>query len=311
MNYWLLLATMLTHSDPWLTQSDSCRFVNNDRIAGADLSRALPEFAAIPPEAVVGYSPAPGSRRVLRYSELRRIGAQYDIAPPPDSHVCFEWKLRRITEDDVRTAIRDSLKTPEARVEVIAISQALAPEGTLTYTLDGLPASIAVDSASPITWRGYVLYGDGRKFTVWARVKVSATTTRVVATQLIPSAGAIRKDQVKVETYDDFPLRHDIARSLDEVVGRMPRRSIRPGMPVFRADLSQPFVVQRGESVAVTAIDGAARLTMDATAEASGRPGEVIPMRNPRTGRTFRAKVDGKGKAIVLAAAAGSQAGSQ
>jgi flagellar basal body P-ring formation protein FlgA len=304
MNYWLLLATMLTHTD-------SCRFINSDKIPGADLSRALPEFSALPPNAVVGYAPQPGSRRVLQYPELRRIGAPYGITPAPDAHVCFEWRLRRISDDDVRSAIRETLKTPEARVEIIAMNPGLAPEGSLIYPLAGLPSAIAIDPAVPVTWRGYVLYGETRKFQVWARVKVSAAGTRVVATQLIAPAATIRKDQVKIENYDEFPLGNDIARSLDEVVGRMPRRAIRPGMPVFRGDLSQPFAVQRGESVAVTAIAGAAQLMLDATAEASGRTGDVIPFRNPRTGRTFRAKVDGKGKAIVLAAAAGSQAGPQ
>ena len=38
---------------------------------------------------------------------------------------------------------------------------------------------------TPVTWRGEVLYHGSRKFSVWARVKISATMTRVVATQLI------------------------------------------------------------------------------------------------------------------------------
>ncbi len=76
---------------------------------------------------------------------------------------------------------------------------------------------------------------------------------------------------MRIETYDDFPLRNDIARNLEEVVGRMPRRALRMGLPVFRADLIEPFQVQRGDLVDVTAIAGAAQLRMPALAETPGK----------------------------------------
>ena len=103
-----------------------------------------------------------------------------------------------------------------------------------------------------------------------------------------------------METYDDFPLRNDIARNLDEVVGRMPRRAIRTGLPVFRLDLIEPFQVQRGDLVDVTAISGAAQLRMPALAETQGRQGDMISLKNPRTGKIFRARIEGKDKALVM-----------
>ena len=103
-----------------------------------------------------------------------------------------------------------------------------------------------------------------------------------------------------METYDDFPLRNDIARNLEEVVGRMPRRALRMGMPVFRSDLIEPFQVQRGDLVDVTAISGAAQLRMPALAETPGRQGDMISLKNPRTGKIFRARIEGKDKALVM-----------
>jgi len=131
-------------------------------------------------------------------------------------------------------------------------------------------------------------------------VKISATMTRVVATQLILPGQNVEADQVRVETYDDFPLRNDIARNLEEVVGRMPRRAIRTGLPVFRLDLIEPFQVRRGDLVDVTAIAGAAQLRMPALAETQGRQGDMISLKNPRTGKIFRARIEGKDRALVL-----------
>ena len=142
-----------------------------------------------------------------------------------DAEACFEWSLQPLTDDAVRAAIRESLQSPDARVDVLAISGSQAPAGKVSFPISGLLASTITDPDTPVTWRGEVLYHGSRKFSIWARVKVSATMTRVVATQLILPGQTVTPDQVKIETYDDFPLRNDIARNLEEVVGRMPRRA--------------------------------------------------------------------------------------
>lgn len=274
--------------------------IANDRIFSDDLARALPAFSKIPGDTVIGYSPAPGARRVFGSSELQRIGSPYGILVPADAHACFEWRLQTLTEDVVRAAIRESLQLPEARIDVLAIGRSQAPAGKLSFPISGLLASTLTNPDTPVTWRGEVLYHGSRTFSVWARVKVSATMTRVVATQSILPGQTVARDQVRVETYDDFPLRNDIARNLEEVVGRMPRRTLREGLPVFRADLIEPFQVQRGDLVDVTAIAGAAQLHMPALAETPGRQGDLISLKNPHSGKIFRARIEGKDKALLM-----------
>jgi flagella basal body P-ring formation protein FlgA len=254
----------------------------------------------MPGDAVIGYSPAPGARRVFNSMELQRIGAPYGVAVAPDEQVCFEWSLQTLTDDVVRTAIRESLQSPGAHVDVLAISRSQAPAGKVSFPLSGLLASTLSGPDTPVTWRGEVLYHGSRKFSVWARVRMSATMTRVVATQLILPGQNVAANQVRVETYDDFPLRNDIARNIEDVVGRMPRRALRVGLPVFRSDLIEPLEVQRGDIVDVTAISGAAQLRMPALAETQGRQGDMISLKNPRTGKVFRARIEGKDKALVM-----------
>ena len=296
MTAWLFLMTMLAHR---------CDFVSGDQISGADLARALPLFAAMPRDAVIGYSPAPGARRILQLGELKRIGAQYGLSVPADSRACFEWKLRPLSEEAVRGAIRESLKAPDARVEILEMSKAPAPEGKLVFPQSGLSAATNTDPSTPVTWKGYVPYGSSRRFAVWARVKMAARMTRVIAVESLAAGRPIGQDQVRLEAYDDFPLRNDNARNLDEVIGRILRRPAHPGMPVLRSDLAEAFEVERGDTVEVTAVSGAAQLELDALAEASGRQGDVISLRNPSTGKLFRARIEGKRRAIVLVGANG------
>jgi flagella basal body P-ring formation protein FlgA len=294
MSVWLLFFSMIAHSGP-------CEIIANDRILGADLAKALPAFLnKMPGDAVIGYSPAPGTRRVLKSVELQRIGAPYGVAVAPDAEACFEWSLQPLTDDVIRAAILHSLQSPDAHVDVLAISGNQAPAGKVSFPLSGLLASTLTGPETPVTWRGEVLYHSSRKFSIWARVKISATTTRVVATQLILPGQTVAPAQVKVETCDDFPLRNDIARNVDEVVGRMPRRAIREGLPVLRSDLIEPFQVQRGDLVDVTAIAGAAQLHVPALAETPGRQGDLITLKNAHSGKIFRARIEGKDKALVM-----------
>jgi len=196
-------------------------------------------------------------------------------------------------------------------VEILEMNRGPVPVGKLQFPLTGLSASTGIDPATPVTWRGNIIYGSKQRYSLWVRVRLSATMTRVVAVQPLLVGQAVQAQQVRVETYDDFPLRNDIARSLEEVVGRAARRNIRAGMPVFRTDLAEPFLVQRGEMVEVTAMSGAAQLELDAIAQVSGRQGDVIPLKNPVSGKIFRARIEGEGKAIVIVGSSGQLARAQ
>lgn len=295
MNIWLLFLSMM------MTHPGSCETISNDRILGEDLARALPAFAnKIPGDAVVSFSPAPGSRRLFGAQELERIGAPYGVAVAPDAHACFEWSLQTITDDQVRAALRDALQLPGARIDVLAINRNQVPQGKLVFPIQGLMASTLTGPDTPVTWRGEVRYHGSRQFSVWVRVKIAATMSRIVATRLILPGETLSPEDVRLETYDDFPLRNDIARNLDEVIGRMPRRAIREGLPVFRADLIEPYQVKRGDLVDVTAISGAAELHLPAMAETPGRQGDTISLKNPHSGKIFRARVEGKDRALVM-----------
>jgi len=293
MSPWVLLLTSMN-------QIGACQAVNADRIFAANLAWAVPAFSVIPRDTIIGYSPAPGSRRVFQYPELKHIGARYGIDPPENATACFEWEMRPTAEQDVRTAILESLHLPSTRVEIMDMSKGLAPVGKLEFPVSGLSAPAGIDPATPVIWRGYVLYAGQHRYSVWARVKVSTTMTRVVAIQSLPPGEEVLAPQVRLETYEGFPLGSNVARVLEEVVGRIPHRTIRAGLPVLRTDLGEPFDIQRGEMVEVTAAVGAAHIELDAIAEGSGRRGERITLRNPRSGKIFRVRIDGKGKATVV-----------
>jgi flagella basal body P-ring formation protein FlgA len=86
---------------------------------------------------------------------------------------------------------------------------------------------------------------------------------------------------------------------VDRVVGWWPRLIIRAGSPIRTDQLEQPKEVMRGETVHVEVRNGAARIELDAVAEASGSAGESIPLLNRSSGKRFRGRVEGKGRVSV------------
>ncbi len=292
MIWWIVLALQLPPA--------ACTPIASENIVAADLARALPEFAKAPPDANIGYAPSPGSRRVFRIDELRRLAVRFQVELGDKHEACFEWPLAPLSHEQAIAAMRLSLNLREARVEIIEMSKRATPRGEAIFPVTSLipPADRHTGSA---LWRGFVLYDGGeRRFDVWARVKISAPMTRVMVVTPIPAGRPIAAAEVRIETIDDFPLSSDAARSLDEVVGWVPKFGFAAGHTVLRADISEAIIVKTGDVVDVVVESGNARLKLQALAETSGHRGDMIALRNPKSGKTFRAKVEAEDKAIVL-----------
>lgn len=77
-----------------------------------------------------------------------------------------------------------------------------------------------------------------------------------------------------------------------------PKTAVRASTTQARLKLGPPEV-SRGDRVMVEVAVGAARLAFEAQAESSGHVAESIIVRNPESGKLFRARVEDKGKVSV------------
>jgi flagella basal body P-ring formation protein FlgA len=136
-------------------------------------------------------------------------------------------------------------------------------------------------------------------FPVWARVRIIANMTRVVATTNIPSGKPIQKNQVRLETCEDFLLDETTARNLDEVIGYVPKSFLRANVPIRKTQLASLPDVAKGALVDVEVFAGAAHLVVKGKAQSDGFKGSTILVRNLSSGKDFRARVAGKDQVIV------------
>ncbi|HUA58008.1 MAG TPA: flagellar basal body P-ring formation chaperone FlgA [Verrucomicrobiae bacterium] len=273
-----------------------CHAVDGDRIRGADLAAAAPVFSALPSDLTIGFAPQPGTRRLIEPFDLARIAKVNGILDAGALQpICFERAMAPLDPAAAEAAMRRALDAPDAHIEIVELSKFPAPKGEIVFPRTALnePAS-----DGPATWNGQVNY-DGGRFPIWARVRITVHQKRVVAMQPLRPGNPIPAGDVQLQEVDEFPHSVPPLASLDQVVGRIPRRWIAAGSPVMPNAIDQPNDIDSGQTVVVEVRSGAAVVTIEAQAESAGRRGDMVSLRNPVSGKTFRARIEEKGRAFI------------
>jgi flagella basal body P-ring formation protein FlgA len=205
--------------------------------------------------------------------------------------------MRNLDPEELLEICRETLAIPGAEIDLVDFSRLPAPVGDLVFLRSGLALNT---SAGPLLWKGYVVYGGGQHFSVWARVKVRARLNRVVATDSLVISKPVRADQVRIEPLDGVPDVLAPAQSLTEVVGKTLLRPVRRGATVSLDDVATSLSIRRGDRVDVDFRSPVVHLRFAAVAEMDGRLGDRIRLRNLQSSKTFVAEVSGKDQARVV-----------
>jgi len=181
-----------------------CHVVTADVIRMRDLAAVEPAFAKVDPDLMVGYSPLPGAVHTLTASQITRLAKTNGLDEDGYRAVCFERAMRELNQRELHEVLDRALGIPAARIDVVDFSRYPAPAGDLVFPRSGLALPLS-PGAAPLLWKGYVVYGGGRHFSIWARVELHATLNRVVATDNLVTGAPVRSDQVRIEFLDGVP----------------------------------------------------------------------------------------------------------
>lgn len=271
----------------------ACLPLSGELVLARDVARAVPAFAAVAPELVLGSVPAAGVRRVYDAAELGRLARRYGVALDPGVETCFVRPVETLTRARVTEALR--LALPAAALEVVAFSRQPIPRGALRFPAAGMQAD--APSNAPLLWRGVVCASGQDDFPVWAKVRVRISGMRVTAAEALAPGHPIGRAQLREEPYEGppgFP-------GLSEIVGRAPRLPIPAGAVIERRWLDEPADVFRGDRVSVEIRCGRARVMLAGEAQSGGKRGETVAVRNPANGKLLHAVVAGRGRVILAA----------
>jgi flagella basal body P-ring formation protein FlgA len=272
-----------------------CIPITGNRILGRDLALADARFAALPATLTIGFAPAPGVRRVYGVTELQRIAKANGIPAASQEDICFEVPTLHLTMEDATAAMRRSLPA-EADLKIVELESLDVPAGLLEFPVAGLePPNRGVQ-----LWRGDVKYAETRRVSLWARVEVTLKFTAVVAAKDLAVDAPIAAGSLRMETRTGGLDRERPATRIEDVEGRIPKRAVKAGAVIPIAVLADAPAVRKGDAVTVEVQSGSARLRFQAIAEASARDGDMVELRNPFNGKTFRARLDPGAKALVI-----------
>jgi flagella basal body P-ring formation protein FlgA len=259
----------------------------------ANVTAADLRLEGVPPETVLSFAPSPGVDRVFHFSELRQIAARFHLENVPEDDICVSRAMALLDPATLLAAMHKNF--PEAAIEISEFSKQLAPRGEIEFRRAGLRNN----TVSGATWFGTIHYAPNRDFTIWAKVTLTTRVTRVIAGSDLAPGKPIEATQIQLETVDEFPSTQPLEDNLADALGRYPRTTIRAGAPIRRDALEAATDVRLGEIVEVDVLSGKAHLKFEARAEASGKIGQTVAVRNPTSTKRFQAKIEAKGKVSV------------
>jgi flagellar basal body P-ring formation protein FlgA len=156
-------------------------------------------------------------------------------------------------------------------------------------------------------------------------------TTRFDVTFDLPASVELRRQQVRysgtaIETVDALAVEHavehgEVLKAADlailrrpkadggaltdvkAVVGMAARHQLRPGQPLYAADLMKPEIVQRNDSVTIVYEAPGVMLTLRGKAQDSGALGDTVSVLNVESKRVVQGTVSAPGRVTVSAIA--------
>jgi flagella basal body P-ring formation protein FlgA len=126
---------------------------------------------------------------------------------------------------------------------------------------------------------------------------MSATGQAHVFLPIVHAEGIIDRGQtftaadLKLQRINIAKARRGYYNRLEEVIGLAAKRRIRAGQTITPALVEQAMAVKRGQPVKIIASNDGIEASTSGEAMADGQPGDVIRVRNVRSGKLIEAKV--------------------
>ena len=165
--------------------------------------------------------------------------------------------------------------------------------------------SLNILSGTAVTGRNGILAlieavqdGKGvRCFWITAAIRINAEV--VAASKRIPQGKRVTEDEIVRTPLEISNLHSGYFRDLEDVVGKVSRRTFSPGDPLTRENLSDPFLIQHGDTVQLRLVRNGIVLTSSVKAEQNGRLGQFIKVRNVEFSSVLKAKVTGRAEVSI------------
>lgn len=143
---------------------------------------------------------------------------------------------------------------------------------------------------------------DAQGWTQTVAVKTVVNLPVVIAMETLERGRVIDTKDVALKVQDIAPLNAQFFTTTDEAIGQTVKRRITSAQIVNSAQLEQPVIVERGQSVLMVARQNGIEASTSGEAMKQGRKGDVIRVKNTSSQRTVDAVVVSPGVVHILVA---------
>jgi flagella basal body P-ring formation protein FlgA len=204
-----------------------------------------------------------------------------------DGHVVKESEVRQVIADYLRQ--RTNGLGVEVNIKSIGYRGDLAlPDGNVEYEV-----------VAPRQWEGWgsaslalIVRVDGQvRKNATVRVEVEALSEMVVTTRQLERGEVVSPADVSLKKLDLSAAGGKLCRSVDEVVGKRLKGTVKGNMPLRSDQVEKVPLVKSGQQVVILAESDLMRITTSGRAKGAGAAGELVMVQNLTSQKDIVARV--------------------
>lgn len=130
-----------------------------------------------------------------------------------------------------------------------------------------------------------------KPWVIYVPAKIQILKSILVAARTLDKGDFIAESDLAFQEADIMRYKQGYFESLDDVMGKVTKRTISIGRPVTANAIEEPKLVKRGQRVRILAKRGNLQVQIPGTALSDGKKHDVIKVRNDDSNRTVNATV--------------------
>lgn len=255
-------------------------------------------------DVVLGPGPAAGARIVVEAPQLAAIARQFGVDWRPAStadRAVLERLGKPLSRDAVLAAIRRALVAGGAADDCdLDLADFMPPQIPFEAEPQPVVSDLDYDASAGRFAAMLSITGAGME-PIHLRLfgKVDDTIELPVASARLPAGAILHADDVHIARVRVSVVHGEVVHRLSDAIGMQLKHQLAPGLPLARAELSRPVLVQKGALVLMQLDSPGISLTAQGQALEAGAIGERIHVRNPVSHAVVEGEVIGPDRVRV------------
>ena len=137
------------------------------------------------------------------------------------------------------------------------------------------------------------------KWSIYIPIEIKVFQSIVVSATPISRRSRLTTQQLTKREMDISQIRGNYYFSINDVVNMEIKRQLKPGAAITRSNLRPPMLIEKGDSVVLSAKIGSLKVRTTAIAMSNGRKGQQIRVKNKQSKRIVDARVTGPGAVLA------------